>query len=171
MAATYQAKACIINASRGCGAMCLLDAFMSTIAFSTILRKTYFNINNEIHMFCLSYVFTPRISQHLRKFTEGWDNHPLSTERNLTPNQLWFYGLHKVNQESNVSQEVWLQPEPTDEVRRTLPFRVLQDSEKFYMHLLNALKFKYTLPYKCALAHLTAITLCIYTPIGNYITH
>ena len=75
-------------------------------------------------MFCLSYVFTPRISQHLRKFTEGWDNDPLSTERNLTPNQLWFYGLHKVNQESNVSHEV----------RRTLPFRVLQDSEKFYMH-------------------------------------
>ena len=28
---------------RGCGAMCLLDAFTSTIGFSTILRKTYFS--------------------------------------------------------------------------------------------------------------------------------
>ena len=94
--------------------------------FHYLEENILLDINNEIHMFCLSYVFTPRISQHLRKFTEGWDNHPLSTERNLTPNQLWFYGLHKVNQESNVSQEVWLQPEPTDEVRRTLPVRVLQ---------------------------------------------
>ena len=31
-------------------------------------------------------------NNHLREFTRGWDNHPLSTERNRSPNQLWVLG-------------------------------------------------------------------------------
>jgi hypothetical protein len=84
--------------------------------FHYLEENMLLDINNEIHLFCLAYVFTPRIKQHLKTFSEGWDNHPLSTERNFTPNQLWFYGLHTLSQESSVSQEVWLQQQPNEVV-------------------------------------------------------
>ena len=51
------------------------------------------DINSATHLFCLHYVFTPRINQHLEMFGNGYDNHPLSSESNMTPVQLWIYGL------------------------------------------------------------------------------
>ena len=50
------------------------------------------NIENEIHLHILQLVFLPRINEHLDRFVKGWDNHPLSTERNHTPDQLWIIG-------------------------------------------------------------------------------
>ena len=44
-------------------------------------------------MSVLHYVLEPRINRHLKLFREGWDNHPISNERNRSPNQLWLYGL------------------------------------------------------------------------------
>ena len=58
--------------------------------FNYLEENSLLDKNDEIHMFCLSYVFNPRINQHLAQFSDGWDNHPLSTERNFIPNQLWF---------------------------------------------------------------------------------
>lgn len=53
----------------------------------------YLELNNATHMFCLHYIFQPRINRHLQHFTNGWDNHPLRTEQNKTPNRLWISGL------------------------------------------------------------------------------
>ncbi|KAA8577807.1 hypothetical protein FQN60_001058 [Etheostoma spectabile] len=53
------------------------------------------------HLFCCHYVFIPRLQAQLDVFTDGWDNHPLSTERNLTPNQLWYMGLQQNSEEYN----------------------------------------------------------------------
>lgn len=47
---------------------------------------------NEIDIFCLHYVFNPRINKNLASFVESWNNHPVSTERNRTPNQLFISG-------------------------------------------------------------------------------
>ncbi|XP_014671670.1 PREDICTED: uncharacterized protein LOC106812336 isoform X3 [Priapulus caudatus] len=47
---------------------------------------------NDIHLWALHYVFTPRIQNHLTLFKEAWDNHPLRTAKNHTPNQLWIQG-------------------------------------------------------------------------------
>ncbi|KAL2078033.1 hypothetical protein ACEWY4_025718 [Coilia grayii] len=47
------------------------------------------DLGNATHFFCLHYVFLPRLQENLNLFRDGWDNHPLRTERNLTPNQLW----------------------------------------------------------------------------------
>ena len=44
------------------------------------------------HLFCAQYVFLPRIQDDLDAFTNGWNNHPMKTERNLTPNQQWEIG-------------------------------------------------------------------------------
>uniref|UniRef100_A0A8C1QS23 Integrase core domain-containing protein n=1 Tax=Cyprinus carpio TaxID=7962 RepID=A0A8C1QS23_CYPCA len=54
------------------------------------------DMSNRMHLFCCHYVFIPRLQAHLDTFHDGWDNHPLSTEGNLTPNQLWELGGHQV---------------------------------------------------------------------------
>ena len=51
------------------------------------------DIDNEIHMFSLHFVFRDRINSALQKFKTAWNNHPLSSERNLSPLQLWIQGL------------------------------------------------------------------------------
>lgn len=48
---------------------------------------------NSLHLFCAQYIFVPRLQIDLDVFREGWDNHPLRTEQNMTPNQLWNIGL------------------------------------------------------------------------------
>lgn len=50
------------------------------------------DVANVVHLFCVHYVFLPRLSQALHTFTEGWDNHPLQSEGGLSPNQLWVMG-------------------------------------------------------------------------------
>ena len=52
----------------------------------------YLDISDEVHLYALHLVYVPLISNHLREFTRGWDNHPLSTERNRSPNQPWVLG-------------------------------------------------------------------------------
>ena len=51
------------------------------------------DIDNMIHMFCLHYVFLPRLNHALSVFKDAWNYHPLSTEHNLSPLQLWISGL------------------------------------------------------------------------------
>ena len=62
------------------------------------------NVNNEAHLFSLEYVFLPRINASLNKFMHAWNNHPLSSEGNLTPNQLWTVGLVGTNQDPIVTE-------------------------------------------------------------------
>lgn len=51
--------------------------------------------SNTLHLFAAQYIFVERLQKDLDMFTVGWDNHPLRTEQNLTPNQLWTLGtLH-----------------------------------------------------------------------------
>lgn len=49
--------------------------------------------SNSLLLFCAQYIFVPRLQMDLDTFTGGWDNHPLRTEQNLTPSQLWTIGL------------------------------------------------------------------------------
>ena len=56
---------------------------------------------NEIHVFCLHYVYLPRINRRLRIFNSGHNSGPISTERNCTPLQLWVRGLLHLQQSSH----------------------------------------------------------------------
>ena len=51
------------------------------------------NIENDTHMYSLHYVYLPRINHAISQFTEAWNNHPLSSMRNLSPLQLWIAGI------------------------------------------------------------------------------
>lgn len=48
---------------------------------------------NDIHLFCLHYIYIPRINMQLQQFIQGWNNHPLRTEGGLSPLQLWMREL------------------------------------------------------------------------------
>lgn len=40
-------------------------------------------------------MFKERINSSLKVFAEGWNHHPLSTEGNMSPAQLWVWGLRQ----------------------------------------------------------------------------
>ena len=74
----------------------------------SIFLKVRDTLIDEIHIFCLHYVFTPRINSCLEKFIQGWDNHPIEGTGNLTPNQHWIRGLFRVaNHHGTIAKEVW----------------------------------------------------------------
>lgn len=50
------------------------------------------DVSDNVDLFSLHYVFLPRINQHLRIFASSWNDHPIRTVRNKTPNQLWIMG-------------------------------------------------------------------------------
>ena len=56
------------------------------------------NVENEWHMFSLHYVFLPRLNRDLEVFRNQWNNHPLRTEHNLTPIQLYIQGIRTASQ-------------------------------------------------------------------------
>lgn len=51
--------------------------------------------NNEVDMFALQYVFLPRVNRALDHFITQWNNHPLRTEGNKSPLQLWTAGFYQ----------------------------------------------------------------------------
>lgn len=74
------------------------DVFVSCLyiyysVFQHLEVSGYLDLSDNIHMFCLHYIYKPRINAHLKNFTESWNNHPIRTAGNRTPNQLWISGL------------------------------------------------------------------------------
>jgi len=64
--------------------------------FHRMEDEVILNVENEYHLFSLHYVFLPRINFSINQFTEGWNLHPLSSCRNLSPSQLWITGLSEM---------------------------------------------------------------------------
>ena len=56
--------------------------------------------SNEYHLAALHYVFQPRINRSLDIFKSSHNSGPISTERNMSPEQLWISGMMR-NQNSN----------------------------------------------------------------------
>lgn len=54
------------------------------------------DINNETDMFCLHYVFLPRIKKAVAQFAVAHNNHAVPTEGNLTPLQLYHLNSHLI---------------------------------------------------------------------------
>lgn len=48
---------------------------------------------NEVHLFCLHYIYLPRIQRAATEFQNQWNNHGLSTQGGQTPLQLWQRGI------------------------------------------------------------------------------
>ena len=52
------------------------------------------NVDSELHLFCLHYIYLPRINNSLQEFISTWNHHPLGTMSNMSPTQLWLTGEH-----------------------------------------------------------------------------
>lgn len=61
--------------------------------FSKMENQGLLDADDEMRLFCLHYVFIPRINRDLHDFSEAFNNTPMRTERNKTPVQLWNMGL------------------------------------------------------------------------------
>ncbi|XP_030217483.1 uncharacterized protein LOC115547416 [Gadus morhua] len=46
----------------------------------------------DLHLFCLHYIYLPRVRRGVREFRSQWNNHGLSTQGSQTPLQLWHRG-------------------------------------------------------------------------------
>ena len=57
------------------------------------------DVNDELHLWCLQYVFLDRVNASLANFMCAWNHHPLSSEGNLSPSQLWTSGLISCGQD------------------------------------------------------------------------
>ena len=76
--------------------------------FSFLEESGYLDITDFKHLFCLHYVFIPRINNHMLRFRECWDWHPLRSESNMTPVQLWVHGsqFYEPSQEAVVPSDI-----------------------------------------------------------------
>ena len=50
---------------------------------------------DEFDLFALHYTFLPRINKSCHEFMIQWNHHPLSTENNRSPLQLWTEGIYR----------------------------------------------------------------------------
>ena len=70
-----------------CICSCFADTFRS-------LESGVLDPLNEVDLWCLHYIFSPRINKCLSEFKESWNNHALSSEGSKTPYQLFFEGVN-----------------------------------------------------------------------------
>ena len=73
------------------------DVFSScTVLFYRLFRhmeeQGMLDIENESHLFSLHYIFLPRVNMAISQFAKAWNSHCLSSERNMSPIQLWISG-------------------------------------------------------------------------------
>ena len=77
------------------------DVFQGVLSF---FRELFYHLealgmldpDNEIHLFCLHFIFIPRINRHLTTWREAWAKHPMRSEHNFSPEQLWISGLQRI---------------------------------------------------------------------------
>ena len=59
------------------------------VVFDTLELEGVLDPINVVDLFCLHYIYVPRINEALQQFQDAWNNHSLSTESNRTPLQLY----------------------------------------------------------------------------------
>ena len=51
------------------------------------------NLDDLVERYVLHYIFVPRINHVITSFKQGWNSHPLRSEKNWTPKQIWTNGM------------------------------------------------------------------------------
>ena len=82
---------------------CLKNVLLYNAMITTMLQVS---ADNETDLYCLHFVFLPRINSSLDSFIESWNNHRISTENNMTPNQLYIKGALEQNMTPRMPQNM-----------------------------------------------------------------
>ena len=61
--------------------------------------------SGELYLFALHYVFIPRINNLLSRWSEAYERHPLGTEHNSSPRQLWVESMLRLQISNHASPE------------------------------------------------------------------
>ncbi|KAA0710510.1 hypothetical protein E1301_Tti012592 [Triplophysa tibetana] len=73
-------------------------------------------------LFSVHYTFLPRLQADLDTFAEAWNHHPLSTEGNRSPEQLWQIGLMQTNiEEADLDWDVAASYEACEDLGVVVP--------------------------------------------------
>ena len=76
--------------------------------FSHLESIHMLNPDNALHLFRLHIIYLPRINRHLKTWQEAWIKHPMRTEHNLSPEQLWTSGLQRIAASgSHIAKEIF----------------------------------------------------------------
>ena len=70
---------------------CCLCSFYTV--FNVMENEGLLDLSNDMDVFCLHYVFLPRLNRALEEFRLGWNHHGVSTEGNQSPYQIWIAGV------------------------------------------------------------------------------
>jgi hypothetical protein len=65
--------------------------------FYSLEQLQLLDINSEVDLMALHYIFTPIIQHHLNMFRLGWSYHKLRTEGNKSPIQLWIESVQSTD--------------------------------------------------------------------------
>ena len=119
--------------------------------FEEMEQQGILSAENESDLFCLHYIFLPRINASLKDFQSAWNCHPLSTEHNRSPMQLYTSGAIGNDMfDENLQLEMYgVDPQtPTafrdnsadddDEATVTIPETTLTLSETGLEHLMSS---------------------------------
>lgn len=91
------------------------DVFSScTVLFYNLFYSWKATVSSMLMMKCTCFACTmfylPRINISINTFMNAWNNHPLLSEGNLSPYQLWIAGLSRQHTEPANLTEVCLLP-------------------------------------------------------------
>lgn len=65
---------------------------------------------DELHLYCLQFVYLDLINEALSEFSSQWNNHPLTTETNFSPQQLWVRGMVLLHNSSSAAVQGVIEP-------------------------------------------------------------
>ena len=61
--------------------------------FSHLEHEGVLNPDDPVHIWCLQYVFLPRIQRDVIRFQDGWNEHRMRSVRGMSPKQLYVSGV------------------------------------------------------------------------------
>ena len=97
---------------------------------------------NEVDRYCLHYVFKPRLNRCIEEFVGSWNNHSISSEGNLSPNQLFFEGLNAAGTLNPVNVPPHSNIDVSSDNRVTVPVLVLFHATHSYQPLMQLTHYK-----------------------------
>ena len=70
---------------------CVAHIFYYT--FQAMEESGLLEIDNPLHKVALHYVYLLHLNRALSSFASAWNNHPLRTENNWSPERIWVNGM------------------------------------------------------------------------------
>ena len=78
--------------------------------FGDLEEQNILDVDNDVDLYCLHEVFIDRINSSLSDFIGSWNSHPLTSENNQTPAQLFYTGNNHESSDSDSNSGSTSQP-------------------------------------------------------------